>query len=82
MFSRAAIRASKPSALGAAGLSSRLTSHARFISNKVVAGSKGRTMPKQSPRATAPANNAEATFTIKVRHFSHRCYQAHEVTDH
>jgi carbamoyl-phosphate synthase small subunit len=65
MFSRVAIRATKPSALGAAGLPSRLTSHARFISNKVVAGSKGRTMPKQSPRATAPANNAEATFTIR-----------------
>lgn len=62
MFSRVAIRAANPSALG------RLT-NARFISNKVVAGvagSKGRIMPKQSPRATAPADNAEATLTIKV----------------
>jgi carbamoyl-phosphate synthase small subunit len=65
MFSRIAIRATKPSALGATGLPSRLTSRARFISNKAVAGSKGRAMPKQGHRATEPANNAEATFTIK-----------------
>lgn len=67
MFSRFAVRAYRPSALGAAGLSSRLANNARFMSQKVAAGSKGRTMPAHNYRTTAPVSeNMEATFTIRV----------------
>jgi hypothetical protein len=69
MFSRLAIRASKPSALGAAGLPSRLAINARFMSQKVAVGSKGRTMPAHNYRSTTPVSeNMEATFTIRVSH--------------
>ncbi|OIW28497.1 small subunit of carbamoyl phosphate synthase [Coniochaeta ligniaria NRRL 30616] len=66
MFSRVAVRAYRPSALSAASLSSRLANNARFISQKVAAGSKGRTMPAHNYRTTAPVTeNMEATFTIR-----------------
>lgn len=66
MFSRLAVRTYKPSALGAAGLSSRLAAQARFQSQKAAIGSKGRTMPAYNTRATAPVNNMDATLTIRV----------------
>lgn len=67
MLFRFAVRACRPSALNAAGLSSRLANNTRFMSQKAVAGSKGRTMPAPNYRTTAPVSeNMEATFTIRV----------------
>lgn len=67
MFARVAFRAYRPSASSAAGLSTRLANNARFMSQKVAAGSKGRTMPAHNYRNTAPVtDNMEATFTIRV----------------
>lgn len=68
MFSRLALKAAKPAAFGAAGLSA----HARFLSTtgslatKAALGSKGRQMPQTLSRATQPASGIEATLTIRV----------------
>jgi carbamoyl-phosphate synthase small subunit len=81
MFSRVAVRAYRPSASSAAGLSSRLANNARFMSQKAVAGSKGRTMPAHNYRTTAPVSgNMEATFTIRVSWIL-LCSPAHRARD-
>jgi len=69
MFSRLAVRLPKASGLnGVSSLSARLPGQqARFISRPAMTGSKGRTMPAMSNRATAAATGAEATLTIRVR---------------
>lgn len=69
MFSRVFVAASKSSATGAAGMASRfrpLAGQARFVSKQAFDGSKGRAMPVQRSRATAPVDNLDATFTIRV----------------
>lgn len=68
MFSRVFAAASKSSATGAAGMASRLrpmTGQARYLSKQAFDGSKGRAMPSVRPRATAPVDNLDATFTIR-----------------
>ncbi|KAL1879779.1 Multifunctional pyrimidine synthesis protein CAD [Diaporthe australafricana] len=68
MFSRVFAAASKPSAAGAAGMASRLrpmAGQARYLSKQAYDGSKGRAMPLHRPRATAPVDNLDATFTIR-----------------
>jgi len=66
MFSSASIRLFNPAAFGASGLRSRLSVQTRLLSQKAVAGSKGRAMPVQQSRATAPVKDLDATFTIRV----------------
>lgn len=69
MFSRVFAAASKSSATGAAGMASRLrpmAGQARYSSKQAFDGSKGRAMPSARPRATAPVDNLDATFTIRV----------------
>lgn len=74
MLSRVAFRAYRPSVASAASLSSRLANNARFMSQKAVAGSKGRNMPAHNYRTTAPVTeNMEATFTIRVRGAPLKC---------
>lgn len=68
MFSRVFTAASKSSATGAAGMASRLrpmAGQARHLSKQTLDGSKGRAMPSSRPRATAPVDNLDATFTIR-----------------
>lgn len=68
MFSRFAVTAAKPTAIGAFRVTARLSplaSQVRFVSSHVLDGSKGRKMPVQRSRATAPVNNLDATFTIR-----------------
>ncbi|KAJ0115366.1 hypothetical protein N8I77_000734 [Diaporthe amygdali] len=68
MFSRVFATASKSSAAGAAGMASRLRPmpcQARYLSKQAYDGSKGRAMPLHRPRATAPVDNLDATFTIR-----------------
>jgi predicted SAM-dependent methyltransferase len=81
MFARVAFRAYRPSGLSAAGLPSRLANNARFMSQKAVAGSKGRTMPAHNYRTTTPVSeNMEATFTIRVcRIFEIPCALLHTI---
>ena len=67
MFSRVAVRLTKPTAFRAGGIPLRVAFQARFQSQQAIDGSKGRKMPVQQHRATAPAGNVEATFTIRVR---------------
>ncbi|KAM0282686.1 hypothetical protein ACHAQH_002883 [Verticillium albo-atrum] len=57
MFPQLTLHFSKPAARGAAGLSARIGTQVRFAS--------GRAMPNNQPRATAPAKNLDATFTIR-----------------
>lgn len=69
MFSRIFAVASKSSATGAAGMASRLrpmAGQARYLSKQAFDGSKGRAMPSSRLRATAPVDNLDATFTIRV----------------
>lgn len=69
MFSRVFTAASKSSATGAAGMAFRLRPAAgqvRYLSKQAFDGSKGRAMPSARPRATAPVDNLDATFTIRV----------------
>jgi len=66
MLSRAAVRLTRPTAFRAGGVPIRLALQARFQSQQAVDGSKGRKMPVQQNRATAPAGDVEATFTIRV----------------
>ncbi|ROW14518.1 hypothetical protein VPNG_03135 [Cytospora leucostoma] len=68
MFSRVFAAATKSSATGAVGMASRfrpLAGQARFASKQAFDGSKGRAMPVQRLRATAPVDNLDATFTIR-----------------
>jgi carbamoyl-phosphate synthase small subunit len=72
MFTRFAVQFSKPAASGAAaaGLSIRLGTQTRFLSQQAAkrlpnSGSKGRTMPSMASRATEPAPWLDATFTIR-----------------
>ncbi|KAG6366853.1 hypothetical protein INS49_001034 [Diaporthe citri] len=68
MFSRVFAAASKSSATGAAGMAFRLrpmAGQARYLSKQAFDGSKGRAMPSARPRATAPVDNLDATFTIR-----------------
>lgn len=70
MFSRVFITATKSSATGAVGKAPRIrpfAAQARFLSKQAFDGSKGRAMPLHRPRATAPVDNLDATFTIRVR---------------
>lgn len=66
MFSRLATQFSKPAVKSAAGLSTGFRAQTRFLS-KQATGSKGRKMPFNQTRATAPVANLDATFTIRVR---------------
>lgn len=70
MFSRVFVAATKSSAPGAAGMAFRcrpFAGQARFASKQAfAAGSKGREMPNQRSRATAPVENLDATLTIRV----------------
>ncbi|KAF9766139.1 Amino-acid acetyltransferase, mitochondrial [Fusarium sp. DS 682] len=63
MFSRLASFA-KPAARSASA-SGRTMLQVRYLSEKAVAGSKGRTMPFSAARATAPAASLPATLTIR-----------------
>ncbi|KAJ0155527.1 putative Tuberous sclerosis 1 protein like protein [Fusarium oxysporum f. sp. albedinis] len=63
MFSRLASFA-KPAAKSASA-SGRTMLQVRYLSEKAVAGSKGRTMPFSAARATAPAASLPATLTIR-----------------
>lgn len=65
MFSRLASFA-KPAAKSASA-SGRTMLQVRYLSEKAVAGSKGRAMPHSNARATAPAASLPATLTIRVR---------------
>ncbi|KAI8172335.1 Carbamoyl-phosphate synthase arginine-specific small chain [Colletotrichum sp. SAR 10_75] len=64
MFSRLATQFSKPAVKSAAGLSTGFRAQTRFLS-KQATGSKGRKMPFNQTRATAPVANLDATFTIR-----------------
>ncbi|KAM0197713.1 hypothetical protein ACHAPA_002632 [Fusarium lateritium] len=63
MFSRLASFA-KPAAKSASA-SGRTMLQVRYLSEKAVAGSKGRAMPHSNARATAPAASLPATLTIR-----------------
>ncbi|CAJ0549018.1 Ff.00g026310.m01.CDS01 [Fusarium sp. VM40] len=63
MFSRLASFA-KPAAKSASA-SGRTMLQVRYLSEKAVAGSKGRAMPHSNTRATAPAASLPATLTIR-----------------
>ncbi|RBR23998.1 uncharacterized protein FIESC28_03111 [Fusarium coffeatum] len=63
MFSRLASFA-KPAAKSASA-SGRTMLQVRYLSEKAVAGSKGRNMPFSAVRATAPAASLPATLTIR-----------------
>ncbi|KAF4960276.1 hypothetical protein FGADI_1091 [Fusarium gaditjirri] len=63
MFSRLASFA-KPAAKSASA-SGRTMLQVRYLSEKAVAGSKGRAMPFSAARATAPAASLPATLTIR-----------------
>ncbi|KAM0348999.1 hypothetical protein ACHAPU_003934 [Fusarium lateritium] len=63
MFSRLASFA-KPAAKSASA-SGRTMLQVRYLSEKAVAGSKGRAMPHLTARATAPACSLPATLTIR-----------------
>ncbi|KAG5663092.1 hypothetical protein KAF25_001028 [Fusarium avenaceum] len=63
MFSRLATFA-KPAAKSASA-SGRTMLQVRYLSEKAVAGSKGRAMPHSNARATAPAASLPATLTIR-----------------
>ena len=67
MFSRVAARLPKPSAVAAGGIPSRISGQLRFASKQASQGSRGRAMPSQPSRATAPVSNLDATLTIRVR---------------
>lgn len=70
MFSRILVTATKSSATGAVGMAPRIRPYAaqtRFLSKQASDGIKGRAMPLHRPRATAPVDNLDATFTIRVR---------------
>jgi len=66
MLSRAAVRLTRPAAFGAGRVPLRGAFQVRSQSQQAVDGSKGRKMPLPQYRTTAPAGNAEATFTIRV----------------
>ncbi|KAL1844946.1 hypothetical protein VTK73DRAFT_1451 [Phialemonium thermophilum] len=65
-FVEVLIRLRPAQAAGGLVFRSRVPVQARFVSQKTVAGSKGRTMPVHRSRATAPVKNLDATFTIRV----------------
>ncbi|KAI1329721.1 small subunit of carbamoyl phosphate synthase [Xylariaceae sp. FL0255] len=68
MFSRIALKAAKPAAVGAACLKqpqARSFTNATALASKASQGSKGRQMPSKFSPPTAPASGSEATLTIR-----------------
>lgn len=78
MFSRVALRCSRPAVLAARATTKQGFPAARLAPAAAVRqlatetnipmprGSKGRKMNLREPRGTAPVNNLDATFTIRV----------------
>ncbi|CAG9990527.1 unnamed protein product [Clonostachys byssicola] len=66
MLSRLALNAARPARKLLAVAPARMTSHARFFSQKAIpTGTTGRKMPVDPRRETAEANKIPATFTIQ-----------------